>query len=129
MKLEFDEAIQIMRKMHSLIDEVIAELGDGLNHFEFKMLFMIEKKSLNTIMAIKEDAIKQHKSFSKEDIAKFEVKISKMSKDLIDKGLITLERNDDDARCKKIIVTPKGKELIKKIDTRARQIWKELNND
>ena len=129
MKLEFDAAVEIMRKMHSIIDEVIAECGEGLNHFEFKLLFMIHKKNLNTIKAIKDDAIANHKSFSKEDISKFEVKIAKISKHLIDKGLINLERIEGDARCKKINVTPEGKDLIEKIDKRSREIWKELNND
>lgn len=129
MKLEFEEAVEVMHKIHKVFSEVISKHGGNVNHYQMRTLFMIDKHKIDTVKQLKDEIINHHKDAPKEELARMEVKIAKMFKELIEMELITLDRSESDARCKIITITDKGRKFLDMILEESNKVWKEINND
>lgn len=125
MKVSFEEAFIIMQKLVHIFKEINNDkIIFPPASRDFKTLFMFYLHRTNSLKEIKEHFIK-HTSDEKEWRA-FEVQLSKSIKSLSSKGLIKIERSDEDKRLKTFKLTQKAEEMIAIFLEQAKKQWEEI---
>jgi len=126
-KLKFEEALAISQEINRTFEETMNIKESPLSPMKMRILlgFQFKYGKEVEVKKLKDDIYRKHENINRD---KLDVKISKITKALIDIDALKKKKSPDDKRRIIIEITEKGEKILDDFNKTASKLWEEGKN-